>query len=350
MQRKSIFLSLGIVIVGLLNQACTPAESAQVTSKEAGIPVRVIDIKTEIWNPPIHTSGRFASEDENLLAFKTGGIIDQIFVREGEAIKRGQVLATLNLTEISALTAQAEFGFEKAKRDHERAEKLFADSVVTLEQLQNSLTALDIARQLLQQANFNKSHSEIRATADGFVLQKMASSGQVVAGGMPVLLTSGGANTGWVLKTGLSDKAWAQIQVGDSAEITSAGIASGPLKSRVVRKSKSAQTMSGSFIVELAVSDPGQNIASGMFGKATIYPTSNVQSWSIPYSALLDANAGKGYVFVTSNDTAAEKTEVEIGEISNDHVQILRGLETHSRLIVSGSPYLTDGSAITIIK
>ncbi len=350
MQRKSLFLSLTLVVIGLLNQACTPAESAETTIREAGIPVRVMDLKTEIWNPPIHTSGRFASEDENVLAFKTGGIIENIYVREGEAIKRGQLLAKLNLTEISALTSQAEYGFEKAKRDYERAEKLFADSVATLEQLQNSRTALDIATQQLEQANFNKSHSEIRAPADGYVLQKMASSGQVMAGGMPVLLTSGGANTDWVLKTGLSDKAWAQIQVGDSAEILSTSLSENPIKSKVLRKSKAAQAMSGSFVVELAVPDPGQNLASGMFGKATIFPTSNVQSWSIPYSALLDANAGKGYVFVTTNDSTAEKIEVEIGSIANDHVQIIRGLESKSKLIVSGSPYLTDGSAITIIK
>ena len=77
----------------------------------------------------IQTSGLFTTDDETYLAFKTGGIIEKIYVKEGDAIRKGQLLATLNLTEIEAQVAQARLSFEKAKRDF-RASKIYIKTVL----------------------------------------------------------------------------------------------------------------------------------------------------------------------------------------------------------------------------
>ena len=65
---------------------------------------------------PIHSSGKLSSKEESKLSFKTGGIISGIFVDEGETVKKGQVLAKLNLSEIQAKVNQAKLGLNKAER------------------------------------------------------------------------------------------------------------------------------------------------------------------------------------------------------------------------------------------
>ena len=155
------------------------------------IPVRVMAIAQQELQPVIQTSGLFTTDDETNLAFKTGGIIEKMYVKEGDAIRKGQLLAALNLTEIEAQVAQARLSFEKAKRDFNRVENLYKDSVTTLEQFQNARTGMDVASRKLDAANFNRSYSEIRAMNNGFVLRKMASDGQVISSGTTVFQTNG---------------------------------------------------------------------------------------------------------------------------------------------------------------
>src|ERR1700676_4163212 len=104
------------------------------------IPVKVLPIIQYNGLERIPVSGQFTTDDEEMMSFKTTGIISKKFVKEGEAIKKGQLLATLNLTEIDASLQQSQLAFDKASRDLQRLTNLFNDSVATLEQVQNAKT------------------------------------------------------------------------------------------------------------------------------------------------------------------------------------------------------------------
>ena len=86
-------------------------------------------------------------------SFKTGGVIAKTMVSEGQNVKKGQLLARLNLAEIDAQLSQANEAANKAERDLTRARRLLADSVATLEQVQNASTALEVAKK-------NRGHPE----------------------------------------------------------------------------------------------------------------------------------------------------------------------------------------------
>ncbi|MGY0039503.1 biotin/lipoyl-binding protein [Pedobacter sp. NJ-S-72] len=86
-------------------------------------------LNQESSNATIAVSGQFTTDDEVLLSFKTGGIINSLLVKEGDAVKKGQLLATLNLTEINAQVQQTQLSYEKAKRDYQRTKNLYSDSV-----------------------------------------------------------------------------------------------------------------------------------------------------------------------------------------------------------------------------
>jgi RND family efflux transporter MFP subunit len=272
--------------------------------------------------------------------------VEKIWVQEGDAIKAGQVLASLDLTEIQAGVSQSKLAYEKALRDQQRATKLYQDSVATLEQFENSKTALDIAEQQLKTANFNLSQSQIRAAKNGFVLKKFVNAGQLVASGTPILQINGASSSTWVFQATVSDQQWSILNLEDQAEIFPAS-GSIAVRGKVIRKSQAADPMTGSYWAEIALeSVEGLSLASGMFGKASIQPTTTVQGWEIPFESLLDAEGDSGYVFVTEDGKTAKKVKVKVGKISPNAVQILSGLENYRSLIVSGSAYLSDGSTI----
>ncbi|MCW5911788.1 MAG: efflux RND transporter periplasmic adaptor subunit [Cyclobacteriaceae bacterium] len=343
----------GIVLIPLifLLYACSTdnsAEQSASTPKDV-VPVQVTALQSDYLQPVIQTAGVFTTDDETFLSFKTGGIIEKIFVKEGDPVHSGQVLATLNPTEINAQVAQAELAFEKATRDFNRVQNLYKDSVATLEQFQNARTGLEVAGQQLESAKFNRAYSEIRATRNGMVLRKLANEGQVIAPGNPVVQTNGAGSGKWILKAGVSDREWSVIQTGDKAIITSDALTGKTLEGSVTKKSATVDAYNGALQVEITLSSNEAGLAAGLFGKASITATQKQQVWKIPYEALLDGDANTGYVFI-ANAGQAHKVPVTVAGIDKKTVLISGGLQDGQQLIVSGSAYLKEGTVLQVVK
>jgi RND family efflux transporter MFP subunit len=332
------------------------AANDQAANKEDVIPVKLMPLNGQTLNTPtLSVSGQFTTDDETMLSFKTGGIIQQLFVKEGDAVKQGQLLATLNPTEINAALQQAQLSFEKAQRDYQRVQRLFNDSVATLEQMQNVKTAQDIAQQQLTTAQFNRSHSEIRATANGYVLRKLANEGQMVQPGTAVFQTNGAQSGNWLLRVQVSNKEWAAIHVQDKADVNVEAVPGKTFNGVILRKSEGVD-QNGSFIADIKLTgEKPASIAYGMFGKAVINlstPTVTAGNgpWEIPYDALLEGDGNAGYVFVTNDNKTAHKATVTVSGMEREKVIISSGLQNAGSLIISGSAYLTEGSKISVVN
>lgn len=314
------------------------------------IPVRLLPLQQGQFEGRIETSGLFTSDDETVLSFKNGGIIGKIYVQEGDAVKKGQLLATLNPTEVNAAYGQAKLAAEKAARDYDRAKQLYADSVATLEQLENAETAFLVAREQLGAAQFNSGQTAIRAPGTGYVLRKLANEGQVVGPGTPILQTNSAQQSGWQLKVGLGDREWAAIALGDEAFVTFDALEGDSLAATVHKKSEGIDPSSGTFSVMLKLSDKtDKSIGAGMFAKAVIIPKAQDSVWRIPFDAVLDADGGHAFVFVSNDGKHAKKIPIKLAGIQEDGVLVTKGLEQAKALIVAGSAYLTDGAPIKVI-
>lgn len=211
MKKTTLYTSLLLIV-----SACgNPTKQKEQTIQNNSTPVKLASIEKASTVNTIHASGLLSTENEARLSFKIGGVIENVSVKEGQKVTKGQILASLNSTEITAQVQQVQLSVEKAQRDYQRALNLYKDSVVTLEQLQNSKTGLDIAKENLRQVLFNQQYARIYAPADGFIVKKLLNTGEVAGPGVPVLIMSqvGGSNR-WVLRAGVADRDWALIEKG----------------------------------------------------------------------------------------------------------------------------------------
>ncbi len=346
---SGITLCSGILF---LAQSCidSKGEERKIPRTSEPIPVKTIVLEKSISQGHVITSGQLTTDDETTLSFKTGGIVESVFVKEGDKVSAGQILAVLDLTEINALTTQAKLGLDKAERDLKRVKNLYADSVATLEQLQNSETAFELAKAQYNSANFNRTYSQIKAPHSGYVLRKFVNPGQVVGVGDPVLRTNGAGKGEWILKTGVSDKQWAVINTADKATITVDAISGKTFDGVVTRKSETADPSSGAFTIEIKLKAQDAKLATGMFAAANITVSQKSHSWQVPFEAVLDADGSEGFVFITNDDKTALKIPVTIESFNPGAIVIRSGLENARALIISGSAYLNDRSPISIVK
>jgi membrane fusion protein, multidrug efflux system len=332
-------------------QACTGHANEKTSGiNSETIAVKLSPISQDTASNVINVSGLLSTEEEARLSFKIGGIIEKIFVKEGDHVGKGQLLATLKSAEIAAQLQQVQLSVEKAQRDYQRANSLYQDSVATLEQLQNARTGLDVAKQNLRQVAFNEQYSRIYAPTDGFIAKKIGNEGELASAGSPILfMNEVSGSSRWVLKIGLSDHEWSAIQVGNKASVILDAFPGQQFSGVVSKKSIAADVASGSFQSELQVDFGRQQPAVGMFGKAAIIPSGSSIGFSIPYEALLEADGKNGFVFVSDDKRTVKRCAVTIASITNNVVYIKNGLEKHAYVVTSGSPYLSETSFINPI-
>ena len=349
MKIKSTYASF--VILAFLLIACNSRENDQdeILLDEV-ISVRTYKLKSTVQAYRVSGSGILGTQDEARYSFKLGGVIDRIFVNEGEEFQKGQLLAQLKLVEIESGETQAMLGLEKAQRDFERVSNLYADSVATLEQLQNSKTALEIATKDLEAVRFNKQYAFIYARNHGYVSRKLANEGEVIGGGIPLMVVNENSNQEWVLRVGLSDRDWAQIEIGNPSYVTMTAFPDQIFEGKVFRKSAAAEQGTGSFQVEIKLENQGFNPAIGMFGKAVIETAKTSQIVKIPYDALIEADGKYAFVFVPDGDTRVKKLPIILESFDREYVNIRRGLENVLEVIISNSAFLNESSKINIIN
>ena len=349
---KKNYLFPGIIATLLVLASCKEGHKTTNALGEPDIiPVKVAGMsELEIPNK-ISATGLVSTEDEARYAFKIGGVISRILVEEGQFFKKGQLMATLNSTEISASLAQSNLGVEKAERDYARALTLYKDSVFTLEQLQNTKTALELVRKGKEATAFNERYSKIYAANDGFVTKKIANEGEVVAGGTPVLFVNSIQHqNSYILKVGVTDREWAVIKPGQAASVTLDGYAGRKFDAVVFRKSQAADRELGSFEIELRLNLNGVRPAVGMFGKADIALQQDENLIVIPYGSLVEADGDKGFVFTTLGTSKVKKIPVYILRFDNENVYLKERPEGVDKIVISNSAYLNEQSTIKIIR
>lgn len=338
-----ISILISVCVVLFFSGCSTRSQEVKNVKK---IPVKLIDIEQEEISIPIATSGILSAQDELLLSFKTGGIVKKIYVKEGQTVKSGQLLAQLNLAEISAYKEQALAAFEKAKRDFDRIENLFQEKVATLEQKQNALSALDVAKANLQIASFNEKHSRIIAPANGKIFKKFVDAEELVGAGTPVI-SFGSTEKAFVLKTGVIDKDVILLQKGDPADIQFDAYPQQTFSAIVTQISGSATPGSGLYDVELQLEKTNKNLFSGFVGKAIIHPQVKQKVSTFPANALKEASENNGFVYIVNDQNLAEKKQINIAFIMDNKIAFYNkyGL---TRIVNEGNAYLYENAPVEI--
>jgi multidrug efflux system membrane fusion protein len=330
------------------NQSTSEAASTPAID-DAAVPVRLSDVTEGDFTLPVVSSGLITTETESRLSFKAGGIVTSILVKEGQPVTRGQLLATLDQTEIDAQLSQAKNNLDKTRRDLERVERLFKDSAATLEQYQNVKTAYDVANEQSRIASFNKQYSTIHANANGRVIRKFVNEGEQVSGGSPVLVINSADDNAWIVRIGLPDVDWVRVRKGDKAIVRTDAYPGESFNATVSLINEGADVVSGLYVVEVKISTPGRKLASGLVANVEIIPSERQKLKSIPIEAIVEGSGANAFVFVTQDQKSVKKITVRVAYLSRDRAMISGGLDTIAKVITAGSAFLTESSTIKIV-
>jgi RND family efflux transporter MFP subunit len=350
MKHRSILTIAAVLMLA----ACHPHEqSAKIEQKT--VDAKTLTVSMTAMAVQDAVPGSVASEQQVQVASRLMGYIREIRVHEGDAVKAGQLLFTIDPSDINgqviqarAGVAQAEAALIDAKADYERFSNLYKEESIPKLQydkikLQYSIVQSQAraAHAGLDTAQSQLRYAEVRAPIDGVVTQKMASAGDLAAPGRPVLVLENPARL--EVQTAVSDETYAHLKTGGSALLEIAGLAA-PLTGKIIRLVPVADAMTHTHLVKLALPEAA-GVVSGTFVRVR-FDVGSRQGISVPKSALIQ-RAGITGVFVVEQGVAHYRM-VRTGNSADGVVEIEAGLNPGEQVVISSASDIDSGDKINL--
>jgi RND family efflux transporter MFP subunit len=342
---KSIHM---LIWAGILLLAGCQSASKEEVPENKPVQVKLCETEMRTFKLPVRAVGRLTTTDEIKLSFKTGGIIRKLYTREGAVVKKGELLAALDLSEIEAQVNQAQIGLDKAQRDLTRAGNLYRDSVVTLEQYQNAESAFELAKAQMQIADFNREYSVIRAPAYGTVLKQLVEANEVIAPGYPAILFAS-TEGDWVVKVSLTDKDIVKFSLGDSAYVELDAFPQTRYPSEITELGTIADPVTGTYEAELRILRREPRFKTGFIARAFLFPTGTTRAVVVPLEALIGASDRRATVYVY-RDGELSKRRVRTGPMVDSLIMVQEGLQPGELVVTEGAKYIREDSRVNPVN
>lgn len=339
-------IAVQLVIAGLLLAACT--EVAPETSAEAPAPVTLHRVGSDSVGTSATAAGTVRLRRETPLAFISDGRVREIGVREGDVVRAGRLLATLDRTAIDAQVVSAATRVRQADAELQRQRQLVSQGWVSKARVESAEAAAENARAELSSARFTQRFATITAPTDGVILTRSAEPGQTLQAGTPVLVL-GEFASGFVVRVPLPARRVAGLSRGDTAEVTFRDGAAPRMAGRIIEIAGRADPGTGTFQVELALpADPA--LRSGLIADVAL-PDDSGGRLSIPATALFGARADEGFVWVVDPKTRKVRARmVQTGRVTSGGVELVSGLARGEQIVGAGVDRLTEGTVVKPVQ
>jgi RND family efflux transporter MFP subunit len=295
---------------------------------------------------PLTATGPLERRREMTLSFRIPGVMTSLAVDEGDAVRAGQVLATVDPTGVAAAETRAAVEVDRAQRELARNRALFDKGFVAKARLEDAESALKAAQAQAQAAAFDRRWARLVSPASGVVLARLAQAGEVVQPGQAVLRIADEASP-LTLRAPLSDRDVARVRVGQAATVRVDGVPQ-PLSGRVTRVGQRAAAQTGAVDAEIEIAG-GQGLRSGQVATAEIAaaPAPSSGLTRVPAEAILEASGARAFVLVVEAGKA-KRRQVTFGGFEGDDA-LVGGLGPDVQVITAGGGFVSDGEPVRVV-
>ncbi|MCI5633439.1 efflux RND transporter periplasmic adaptor subunit [Helicobacter sp.] len=327
-------------------------------SKEKSVLVSVAPIQSGILNQNYQYIGSLYFSERGLLASEVAGVIDNVNVKEGQRVKKGELLATLNsdllsneiLSKEGALK-QARAQYEKIQKDFSRFKTLYESESVSFKEYEDALFDMQAQKGNMESISYalellktQKRKKSIIAPYDGVILQKLLSQGEWVNAGAGVFNIA--KITPLEATFEVPFAILRALKVGDSLKVR---IANQMYNAKISAKIPLGDTKARTFPVKLAIDDPKQELIEGLEVRASFDVKSDESVLLVPRDSILPTLEGN--VIFIINGKSAKKVAIEVKGYKDLNAYIVPldwNLSVKDKVIIAGVERLSDGDKIEI--
>jgi len=360
-----VLFSLTILLLG----GCGSRESASVETplktETALVEEKNVEVFEVVPTPVSYTVtavGSLKTPENVIISPKKAGIISRILVKEGERVKKGQLLVVLDDVDARLQVERAEANMKQAEASVEtnrtvlpRYQKLYESKVIAQQTLDELVmrfrvdeARLDLARAELNMAKQNLLDHQIVSPIEGVVNLKIASLGEHVNVAPKDEILSIVQMDPLELEFYVPENWVGKVRLGNKIQFTVKAFSEEKFEATLKFISPTADPATRNVKMKAMVSNPQYRLKPGFFAEVTVPTTTNPKALVIPESALF-SGGGKFFAFVVEKGVAHRK-EVETGHRLEGKVEILKGIQAGEQVVTVGHEQLSEGTKVKVVN
>jgi membrane fusion protein (multidrug efflux system) len=347
---KTILIPLltGVLFVTIALTGCKDRESIAKTEGEAGQPpavaVSVIEIQPMAMRDVVFLPGETQAYEDVKVAANTSGRVEWIGPREGQAVKKGDLLAKIDVSALKASLEHARAAYKLADDLYERRRRLYDNKIIAREELDQSETQRKLAAADLEQVKVRYNHGFPKSPITGVINYLYLEVGEFADTGKPIVDI---VNIDRIkINVRVPELDVRYVKKGQTTPIRIDAFPDRTLLGTVEFVAFKADHATKTFLVRSVIDNPDHDIRPGMIGRVAFVRREIPDAVAAPLFAIVD-KGGERIVFV-EKDGLAESRVISIGVIEADRVQITSGLNVGDHLIVQGHTEVEDGMRVIV--
>lgn len=315
--------------------------------------VSAITIKNEVFTHYLELQGNVKTKQNVLIYPEMPGTLERVFVKEGQQVRKGEILAKIDDGGMAQQVAQLEATTSLAKTTYERQKRLWEQKIGSEIQFLQTKTNYEAQKNTLAQLKKQLDKATIRAPFSGVIDDVVKDQGTVVSPG-PGSEIFRIVNLGnMYIEADVPETYIANINQGKDV-IIEFPILGKTLETTVRQTGNFINPANRTFKVEIGVPNKDKSIKPNLTAKLKINDYTSPEAILIPQSIISENAEGKQYVYVVKDihgDTGnAKQVVVKTGKTQGDIIEILEGVSVGDLLIKAGARSVKDGQEVKITK
>ena len=348
------------------------------TEKKASIAVQTVKLSKQNVTTSVTATGTVEPVDQVDVGTQVSGIINHIYADYNSPVKKGQLLAELDKTNLqeSVNNALAQYNaslneLNYYQQNYNRQNNMYKSGVISKAdyeqaayQVKNSQETVSQRKTALAQARTNLSYANIYAPIDGIILSREVEEGQTVAATMttPTLFTIAKDITKMQVEANVDEADIGGVEVGQRVSFTVDAYPQEEFSGRVRQVRLSATTESNvvTYTVIIDADNPEQKLKPGLTATITIFTQELKDIDTVPASAIAfspdtetlqkyyqqdqitvkipEIKTGKGkekYIWIKNNDGSLSQKQITVGINDGINIQVVSGLSGSEQIVTS---------------
>ncbi len=291
---------------------------------------------------------------KNLLVItpEYNGILTNVYVKEGQRVSKGQILAKIDDGGLGQQLAQLQIQADLAKTTFERQKRLWDQKIGSEIQYLQAKSTYESQAAAVNQLNQQIAKTTVRAPFSGTIDDVITEQGSVVAAGQSQLMRIVNLDEMYI-ETEVPERYVADVTAGKSVTVEFP-ILGKTIETKVRQASDFINASNRTFKAEIAVPNKEKSIKPNLTARLKINDYTSEKAVLIPQSIISENAEGEQYVYIVKDKNAdgegvANKVIIKTGKTQGDVIEVLEGIEDGAEIVQEGARSVRDGQTVKVL-
>lgn len=328
-------------------------EKLQSISPDRNVPlITTFKAETEEFVHYLELQGSVETKQNIVITPESNGIITRIYVKEGQKVGKGQLLASIDDGGLSQQKAQLEIQADLAKTTFERQKRLWDQKIGSEIQYLQAKSQYEGLQKSIAQINQQLGKNSVRAPFSGVIDDVITEEGNVAAAGQTQLMRLVNLSDMYI-KTDIPESYITSITKGKTVEVTFPVLGK-TLTSKIRQTGNFINPANRTFDVEIAVPNKDGSIKPNLTARLKINDYTNDKAILIPQSIISENADGEQYIYTITDrnedKATAKQVIIKTGKTQGDLIEVLSGIEGNVEIVQEGARSVKDGQTVKVIN